>query len=121
MEIVGVSIGGGKIEVTEINGFQLKLTGQHPAIVVLNNDRFGCIANVAGVLAKHEINIGHMEVSRKEKGKTALMVLETDENVSEEILQEIAGFQIFYMWQESLNNRWIRHEFALYFVMIFIN
>lgn len=91
VEIVGVSIGGGKIEVTEINGFRLKLTGQHPAIVVLNNDRFGCIANVAGVLAEHEINIGHMEVSRKEKGKTALMVLETDENVSEEILQEIAS------------------------------
>ena len=91
VEIVGISIGGGKIEVAEINGFTLKLTGEHPAIVVLNNDRFGCIANVASVLAKNKINIGHMEVSRKEKGKTALMVLETDENVAEEILAEIAA------------------------------
>lgn len=91
VEIVGISIGGGKIEVSEINGFPLKLTGEHPAIVVLNNDRFGCIANVAGVLAKNKINIGHMEVSRKEKGKTALMVLETDENVSGYVLREIAA------------------------------
>ncbi|WAA11248.1 L-serine ammonia-lyase, iron-sulfur-dependent subunit beta [Fervidibacillus albus] len=89
LELVGVSIGGGKIEIDEINGFKLKLTGEHPAIIVLNNDRFGCIAGVASILAKNEINIGHMQVSRKEKGKLALMVLETDENVEETILQQI--------------------------------
>jgi L-serine ammonia-lyase (EC 4.3.1.17) len=91
LELVGISIGGGKVEITEINGFELKLTGQHPAILVLNQDRFGCIADVAGVLARHEINIGHMQVSRKEKGQQALMVLETDENVDEEILEEISS------------------------------
>lgn len=90
LEVVGISIGGGKIEIDEINGFKLKLTGEHPAIVVLNNDRFGCIAAVANILAKHEINIGHMEVSRREKGKMALMVLETDENVDDKVMKEIA-------------------------------
>ncbi|WAA13645.1 L-serine ammonia-lyase, iron-sulfur-dependent subunit beta [Fervidibacillus halotolerans] len=91
LEVVGVSIGGGKIEIDEINGFKLKLTGEHPAIIVLNNDRFGCIAGVASTLAKNHINIGHMQVSRKEKGKLALMVLETDENVEESILEEISS------------------------------
>jgi len=90
LEIVGLSIGGGKIEIDEINGFKLRLTGEHPAIIVVNNDRFGCIASVANVLAKYEINIGHMEVSRKEKGKLALMVLETDENVDEQVMEEIS-------------------------------
>lgn len=90
LEVVGVSVGGGKIEIAEINGFKLKLTGEHPAIVVVNNDRFGCIANVANVMAKHKINIGHMEVSRKEKGKLALMVLELDENIDETLMAEIA-------------------------------
>lgn len=90
IEVVGVSIGGGKIEIDEINGFKLKLSGEHPAVVIVNNDRFGCIAAVASVLAMHKINIGHMQVSRREKGKLALMVLELDENVEEYVMQELS-------------------------------
>ncbi|MBZ9532757.1 L-serine ammonia-lyase, iron-sulfur-dependent subunit beta [Cytobacillus oceanisediminis] len=89
MELVGISIGGGKIEITELNGFKLKLSGHHPAILVVHNDRFGAIAKVANVLAKYEINIGHMEVSRKEKGKLALMTIEVDQNIEEAILNEL--------------------------------
>ena len=89
MELVGISIGGGKIELTELNGFKLKLSGHHPAILVVHNDRFGAIAKVANVLAKYEINIGHMEVSRKEKGKLALMTIEVDQNIEEAILKEL--------------------------------
>ncbi len=69
--------------------FQSKLTGEHPPIIIINNDRFGCIASVANVLAKHKINIGFMQVSRKEKGKQALMVLELDEPVDDPVLNEI--------------------------------
>ncbi|MEH7110886.1 L-serine ammonia-lyase, iron-sulfur-dependent subunit beta [Neobacillus niacini] len=89
LELVGISIGGGKIEVTELNGFELKLSGNHPAILVVHNDRFGAIANVSNVLAKYEINIGHMEVSRKEKGKLALMTIEVDQNIEDNILHEL--------------------------------
>ncbi|MEQ6375286.1 L-serine ammonia-lyase, iron-sulfur-dependent subunit beta [Bacillaceae bacterium S4-13-58] len=89
LEIVGISIGGGKIEITELNGFPLRLSGNHPAIIVMHNDRYGAIASITQILAKHEINIGHMEVSRKEIGKEALMVIEVDQNIGEEILQEL--------------------------------
>lgn len=89
LELVGISIGGGKIEIIELNGFELKLSGHHPAILVVHNDRFGAIANVASVLAKHEINIGHMEVSRKEVGKLALMTIEVDHNIEDSVLHEI--------------------------------
>lgn len=44
---------------------------------------------MANVLAKYEINIGHMEVSRKEKGKLALMTIEVDQNIEESILKEL--------------------------------
>jgi L-serine dehydratase len=90
LELVGISIGGGKIEITELNGFALKLSGHHPAILVVHNDRFGAIASVANVLAKYEINIGHMEVSRKEVGKLALMTIEVDHNIEEFVIDEIA-------------------------------
>jgi L-serine dehydratase len=89
LELVGISIGGGKIEIIELNGFELKLSGHHPAILVMHNDRFGAIADVANVLAKNKINIGHMEVSRKEVGKLALMIIEVDQNIGNELLDEI--------------------------------
>lgn len=89
IEMVGISIGGGKIEIIEINGFDLKITGNHPAILVVHNDRFGAIASVTKILAKHEINIGHMEVNRKDVGKEALMVIEVDQNVEKDVLTEL--------------------------------
>ncbi|MBG9735138.1 L-serine ammonia-lyase, iron-sulfur-dependent subunit beta [Paenibacillus alvei] len=89
MEVVGISIGGGKVEITELDGFKLKLSGQCPAILVMNHDRYGVIAGVTNILSGEQVNIGHMEVSRKEKGKMALMVIETDEAIAESILQQI--------------------------------
>ncbi|MDQ0350583.1 L-serine dehydratase [Alkalibacillus filiformis] len=88
-ELVGISIGGGKAEITELNGFELRLTGQSPAILVMHNDRFGAIASVTNVLAEHEINIGHMEVARKEEGKDAMMIIETDERIPDRIMDEL--------------------------------
>ena len=91
MEIVGISIGGGTIQIVELNGFKLNLSGMNPAILVVHNDRYGSIAGVTNLLTKYHVNIGHMEVSRKEKGKVALMAIETDENISDEVIEEIKG------------------------------
>ncbi|WP_042348965.1 L-serine ammonia-lyase, iron-sulfur-dependent subunit beta [Bacillus massiliigorillae] len=89
LELVGISIGGGKIEIIELNGFKLKLSGNHPAILVEHHDKFGAIASVSNVLARYEINIGHMEVSRKEMGKKALMTIEVDQNIDDIILDKL--------------------------------
>jgi len=88
-EVVGISIGGGKMEITELNGFSLNLSGNAPTLLVLHHDRYGAIATVAGILARHQINIGYMQVSRKEKGSLALMTIETDQSVSKEVKAEI--------------------------------
>ncbi|WML43665.1 L-serine ammonia-lyase, iron-sulfur-dependent subunit beta [Neobacillus sp. PS3-40] len=89
LDLVGISIGGGKIEIIELNGFELKLSGNHPAVLVIHNDQFGAIAGVANVFAQNEINIGHMDDSRKEKGKLALMTIEVDQNISNNVLHDI--------------------------------
>ncbi|RSK26988.1 L-serine ammonia-lyase, iron-sulfur-dependent, subunit beta [Bacillus sp. HMF5848] len=90
LSLVGISIGGGKIEIVELNGFRLKLSGHHPAILVEHNDRYGAIAGVANILAKHAINIGQMEVSRKEKGQLALMTIEVDQTIEDHIISELS-------------------------------
>ena len=89
IEVVGISIGGGKIQITELNGFELNLSGMNPAILVVHNDRFGAIATVTNILMKHSINIGHMEVSRKERGEVALMAIEMDTNIEDDVIEEL--------------------------------
>jgi L-serine dehydratase len=89
LEMIGISIGGGKIEIIELNGFKLNLSGSGPALLVEHHDRFGAIASVSEILAKYKINIGHMEVSRKDIGQLSLMSIEIDQNVDDEIISEI--------------------------------
>jgi L-serine dehydratase len=89
LELVGISIGGGTIEITELNSFPLKLSGEHPAILVVHRDRFGIISAVTSVLSKYQINIGHMEVSRLEKGEMALMVIEVDQKIDDNVIEEL--------------------------------
>jgi L-serine dehydratase len=90
MDITGISIGGGLVQITEIDGFPLRLSGENPAMMIFHKDIYGTIACVAGILAKNEINISGMEVSRREKGNIALMAIETDSIVPEGVAHEIA-------------------------------
>jgi L-serine dehydratase len=65
------------------------LSGECPAILVVHQDRYGAISSVANILAKYQLNIGHMEVSRKEKGNMAMMVIEVDQKIEDEVIKEI--------------------------------
>lgn len=89
MELTGISIGGGKMEVVELNGFPLRLSGHYPALLVVHDDRAGLIASVSNALAKRDINIAHMEVGRKEKGQMALMVIEVDQLIDDQLIEEL--------------------------------
>jgi len=89
MEFLGVSIGGGKIELNQLNGFPIRLTGDFPALLIFHEDRFGVIASVTRVLKKCHMNIGFMEMSRKGKGSQALMILEMDQPLSEKVINRI--------------------------------
>ncbi|MDW8570825.1 L-serine ammonia-lyase, iron-sulfur-dependent subunit beta [Staphylococcus shinii] len=89
ISVEGVSIGGGKIEVVAINGFNIAISGNYPALLVFHKDTFGTIGKVANILGDSSINVGSMQVSRKEKGDQALMTCELDDAVSKDIIEKI--------------------------------
>ena len=100
IEVEGVSVGGGKADITQINGFKVKISGNLPSLIVIHVDRYGVIATIANVLGLNEINIAYMEVARKEKGSLAMMVVDTDQAISEEIIGKIA--ELPYVRQVAL-------------------
>ncbi|MCG7338671.1 L-serine ammonia-lyase, iron-sulfur-dependent subunit beta [Staphylococcus sp. ACRSN] len=89
ISVEGVSIGGGKIEVVAINGFNIAISGNYPALLVFHKDTFGTIGRVANILGDSSINVGSMQVSRKEKGDQALMTCELDDAINDEIIEKI--------------------------------
>lgn len=104
LSIEGISIGGGKIEIVALNGFPIAISGNYPALLVFHKDTFGTIAKVTSILSNHEINVGQMQVSRKEKGDLALMTCELDDEITDDVLDQIRqceGIQTVTMMTES--------------------
>ena len=92
-EIVGSSVGGGQVKVTEIDGFPVELTGRLPAVLTVHIDTRGVIALVTSTLANAGVNIATMRLFRSDKGGMASMVIECDEAVPQEILNLIGALQ----------------------------
>ncbi len=91
MSVTGISIGGGLVQITRVDGFDLHLSGEAPALLIFHRDAYGAIAAVTRLLAEYEINISHMEVSRANRGQDALMVIETDQPVNSDLVRLIQG------------------------------
>ena len=84
----GASIGGGNIMITNIDGYDVELTGQYPALITIHRDRPGVITQVTSILSKYEINVAFMRVSRQSRGEAAMMILETDDVLADDVLEE---------------------------------
>ena len=78
LEVVGASIGGGRINICQIDG-----------IIVHNQDTPGHVATVSECLSAHGVNIATMQLYRSAAGGYAVMVLECDEPIPEEIAGEL--------------------------------
>jgi len=89
MEVVGASLGGGVVELQEIDGFRLSLKGDLAALVTFHVDRPGVVAAVTGLLAKHDVNIATMHLYRQGRGGKAAMVIEIDGDLKQEAKEEL--------------------------------
>ena len=90
LSVTGVSIGGGNIQISEINGFKMYLSLGTPAYITVHQDVAGMIAKVTNVFSNFDINIGTMTVTRASKGEKAIMIIEVDERRDrEEILDKL--------------------------------
>jgi len=84
MRVRGSSLGGGDVVVTEIDSYDVEMTGELPLLVVGHIDRPGVIAAVTRALADSDVNVASMRVSRERRGAGALMLIETDHAISAE-------------------------------------
>lgn len=89
MRVRGSSLGGGDVIVTDVDGFEVEMTGELPVLVVEHPDRPGEIAAVTHILADYRVNVASMQVSRERRGARAIMLIETDEEAGAEAVSRI--------------------------------
>lgn len=77
----GSSIGGGRINIFELNGFQVAVDGSYWVLLTRHRDTPGVIAEVTKVLAIRGINIAFLDVSRQARGSDALLLAQTDDPI----------------------------------------
>ena len=85
----GESIGGGKVRLTRIDGVKVLFTGEYHSLIVEHKDHPGVIAKVTSILGKRHVNIAFLRVYREAKGGVAYMIIESDEEITKEIVEEI--------------------------------
>lgn len=89
MSITGVSISGGAIEVTELNGFSVSLNMNTPTLIIVHQDIPGMIAKVTDILSEYNINIAQMNVTRERAGEKAIMIIEVDSRNCQDAVNHI--------------------------------
>lgn len=99
--VTGSSLGGGLVRIFDLDGFEVRITGQAPTLVVKNVDTPGVVARVARILADDEVNIAHLTVSRKKRGGEAMMSLEVDRPLSEIPLLYLQNLS-YILWVRQL-------------------
>lgn len=96
MSITGISIGGGSIQISEVDGFKINLSMGTPTIIIVQKDIPGMIAKTSHILQELNINIGTMSVTRSSKGEKAIMIIEIDEHDIGTALDEIKAIPDIY-------------------------
>lgn len=88
-EVVGSSIGGGSIVISQVDGDDLEFSGEYTTIIVKHRDRPGMVSKVTSILSTNNYNIAFMKLFRSSKGKASTMVFEMDSEVSKKVISEI--------------------------------
>ena len=89
VEVMGSSIGGGNILISEVDNEKVEFNGNYPTMLVKHKDLPGMISKVSSLISEANINIAFLKVFRKSKGQMATMVFETDSPVPKEVVDKI--------------------------------
>lgn len=86
ISVIASSLGGGKVEIQEVEGLRVTFTGDKPTLILHHRDEQGFLAKVSHVLDSHGYNIARLSLERWTKGGPAITVCEVDDAITSDIL-----------------------------------
>lgn len=93
LEIIGESLGGSRINISEIDGLSANIKGDYPTLIVHNLDQPGHVAEVTSMLSHKSVNIAFMQLYRSGRGGNAVMIIECDQEVPAEAIKWLVNLE----------------------------
>ena len=98
VELLGESLGGGVINIAEVNGYSANFSARLHTLIITAKDIKGTIAFVSSVLTQDDCNIATMTVSRKGKHDLACHIIEMDSGLKDLTLKYLKSLN----WVEDI-------------------
>lgn len=89
IKLLASSLGGGKVEVQELDNYPLKFSGEQPTLVLRHKDSRGVIAELTSILHQNGFNIARLLNERSTIGGSAITICEVDHFIDDLLLTEI--------------------------------
>lgn len=83
--VQGASVGGGNIIINEINGTKVAISGQSDTLIITHDDVPGVVCDISNILKDNNVNIHGLSLCRNHKGGTAVITIEIDGNISNQV------------------------------------
>lgn len=84
--VVASSLGRGKVEVQEFDGYPLKFSGERSTLIIRHSDRKGVIADVSWIIQEKGFNIARMGNERSNINGPAITICEVDDSIDESLI-----------------------------------
>ena len=91
VEVQASSLGGGRVRVDAIDGLAASFSGELPTLVIRNLDTPGHVSRVSAILSRQMVNIATMQLYRDKRGGLAVMVIESDQPIGNEVVEDLRG------------------------------
>lgn len=88
-KVTGVSVGGGRAVLKNINGVDIDLSGEYYTLVTKHQDLPGVVAKITNILSAFDINIAFMKLYRETKGTIAYSIIEADQPIAPSVIDEM--------------------------------
>ena len=67
----------------------MEFDGEYYTLITTHRDLPGVVAHITGVLASGGVNIAFMKLYREEKAKNAMLIVEADQDISDDVVKKI--------------------------------
>jgi L-serine dehydratase len=102
VQLTGASVGGGMVQITNLQGYPVSFGGEYETLVIIADDRPGTVNLVTQWFLQNDLNIAFFRVERQRRGGKAIMVIEVDEPLPKHIAETLTDFYWVH-WVRVIN------------------
>jgi L-serine dehydratase len=92
--VMGASIGGGNIKLTEMDGLAIDFNGARSAVVLEIKDIPGAVSFVTGLLAHNNKDIATMSTNKPARSEYTFVTIETADELEADLIDQLRKFEV---------------------------